>query len=140
MPASDQLEQIKRRSVQLIIACTGRGIGDKMAFIFERSLRPGDGADLIVATAIALGSFFLFFLADLLEQPVQRVGNIFSGAARLLDFAVSAHARRQDDVAANAPISVSELLYPLMQARDSVEIAADIEAGRDLRAAVTDAG
>jgi hypothetical protein len=119
MPAGDQLEQIEGGFIQLLVAGAGCGIGDGAAFILERSLRPGDRADLTIAAAVALGSFFLLFLADLLQQPIERVGDLPGVAAPLIGLAIGAHTRRQDHVAAGA---------------------ADIEAGRDLGAAVADAG
>jgi len=57
----------------------------------------------------------------------------FAGILRLTRTATVARLLERDDFArrmsANAPISVSELLYPLMQAYDSVAIRADVELG-----------
>ena len=57
----------------------------------------------------------------------------FAGVLRLTRTATVARLLERDDFAkrfaANAPISVSELLYPLMQAYDSVAVEADVELG-----------
>ena len=57
----------------------------------------------------------------------------FAGVLRLTRTTTVARMLERDDFAnrfaANEPISVSELLYPLMQAYDSVAIAADVELG-----------
>jgi len=57
----------------------------------------------------------------------------FAGVLRLTRTATVARMLERDDFAkrfaANEPISVSELLYPLMQAYDSVAIEADVELG-----------
>jgi tyrosyl-tRNA synthetase len=57
----------------------------------------------------------------------------FAGVLRLTRTATVARMLERDDFAkrfaANEPVSVSELLYPLMQAYDSVAIEADVELG-----------
>ena len=57
----------------------------------------------------------------------------FAGVLRLTRTATVARLLERDDFAkryaANEPISVSELLYPLMQAYDSVAVQADVELG-----------
>ena len=57
----------------------------------------------------------------------------FAGVLRLTRTTTVARLLERDDFAkryaANAPISVSELLYPLMQAYDSVAVQADVELG-----------
>lgn len=57
----------------------------------------------------------------------------FAGILRLTRTATVARLLERDDfakrMAAKAPISVSELLYPLMQAYDSVAVRADVELG-----------
>jgi tyrosyl-tRNA synthetase len=57
----------------------------------------------------------------------------FAGVLRLTRTTTVARMHERDDFAnrfaANEPISVSELLYPLMQAYDSVAIEADVELG-----------
>ncbi len=65
------------------------------------------------------------WLSKLSYAEVVRLARTIAVGARLLE---------RDDfakrMAAKEPISVSELLYPLMQAYDSVAIEADVELGR----------
>ena len=118
----------------LIIGDYTTRIGDPSGRSTERPILTGDEIDRNAATYVEQA----FQIIDPERTEVRRNGEwlselTFAEVVRLTRTFTVARLLERDDFAkryaANEPISVSELLYPLMQAYDSVAIEADVELG-----------